>query len=325
MLCVVAELYTHKSCYESSEEEFDPKTAWASLEKCYKPIQDEALYTMFAFRFDDMKPFAANGITPKSRKEMEALFFNDRLLVENQNRNSKDPKLPKMTVTSKNADSLRHEWCTGPFRELGMPTERTFDRCNRLFGKSTYALIFEIKVKRIEAAQPVSKKGLDPHEECLEARDYEGCIKVKTSGASRQANDQCSRSGLCTVTTRGVDSYGFLKPMGWKYRQLDDVRIMYFEGPKRIPHNGDESRYIGYERITRYYQNPGGVRSAYFINVFDCKEMTYTSYKNSEVWIGWKSVKKKKPTGFSARFRTCKKGDQYILKKYGCTQFGDVS
>ena len=361
MRCVVAESFGHKSCiaHVSTNNESDA-TKWVdNLDKCSRPIQDESINAMLMLRFDSMKPRAGTHLKLEDRKDVEALFFSDKKIVDFQNNNMPDPKLPKMPLTKKNADGLRREWCTGAFRKLGMPTQKVFDSCNRLFKKTTYALNFEIKEKRKAPVKPGQTKGLDPHEECLEARDYEGCIKVKTSGASRQTNDQCTKSGLCTVSTRGVDSYGFPKPMGWKYRQLDDGRIMYFDGPKRIPHNGEQARYIGYERITRYYQNPsagtsgtyiggtsastnctgygssvnctttgssptyipgtsatpGGVRSAYFVNVFDCKDMTYASYKNSEVWIGWKSVKKKKPTGFSAALQNfCKKGDQYILK-----------
>ena len=359
MLCVISEPYTHKSCFESSGEPFDKKNWLKNLEKCAKPIQDEAIKLFHLARYNDLKHFPANNLKPEDRSDMENLFYSDRSLVEFQNKNFSNPDTPKMSVTKENADYLRREWCSGTFGELGMPSQKVFDTCNRLFSKVTYKLNFDATAEKGAGTKPVKTERVDPHSECLDARDYEGCIKVKTSGASRQTNDQCTKTGLCTVTTRGNDSYGFPKPMGWKYRQLDDGRIMYFDGPKRIPHNGEQARYIGYERITRYYQNPragtsgtyiggtsastnctgygssvnctttgssptyipgtsatpGGVRSAYFVNVFDCKDMTYASYKNSEVWIGWKSVKKKKPTGFSASLQNfCKKGDQYILK-----------
>ena len=49
------------------------------------------------------------------------------------------------------------------------------------------------------------------HKQCLEARDYEGCLRAKTSPAQNGTDDKCSPDGkYCTVTTKGVDDLACL-------------------------------------------------------------------------------------------------------------------
>ena len=362
--CINVYSFEHKSCDWVREEilkkgEYTPTKRVASIMKCSKPIQDESISAMLLLRYENMRPFPSK---PDNWKDIEELFFSDtdifNYLNKQVSKKYRHSSLPKPTVTQKDVDNHRRDWCTGIFRENGMPTQRVFDNCNRLFNKATYSLDFESKEERKEPASSVRENKTDFHNECLEARDYEGCIRAKTSGASRQSKDKCTETGICTVTAKGVDSFGFPKPLGWHYMESDDGRILYFKGPKRIPHNGEQARYIGFERITRYYQNPsagssgtyiggnsqttncsgfgssiscttqgssptyipgkqatpGGVRNVYFVNVFDCKDMTYASYKDGKVWIGWKDAKKVEPTEFQWVLQTyCKKGNPKSL------------
>ena len=106
---------------------------------------------------------------------------------------------------------------------------------------------------------------------------------------------------------------------------------MYWSRFYRIPHKGQEARYIGFKRITRYYRTPeagtsgsfiggssastnctgyggsvsctttglsptyipgrsatpGGIVSAVFTNIFDCKDMTEATYKNGKLAGRW--------------------------------------
>lgn len=105
-----------------------------------------------------------------------------------------------------------------------------------------------------------SSTSKDNHAQCLEARDYEGCMRVKSSGGiTAPVADHCS-GPMCIVRTKGNDSFGLPKPMGWLYTADDDEmvgsRIMYFTFAYRVPHKGQPNRYAGMKRITRYYQNP---------------------------------------------------------------------
>ena len=109
-----------------------------------------------------------------------------------------------------------------------------------------------------QTVNEVEPKASDQHEKCLNAKDYEGCMRYNAKGKGLKSEaDKCDeRLGICVVTTKGKDEYGLSKPVGWYYKRLDDGRILYFSKAYRVPHKGQESRYIGFKRITRYYQSP---------------------------------------------------------------------
>ena len=159
--------------------------------------------------------------------------------------------------------------CVLQAEKYGHRSQKFFDACNRLFGKPTYLLDFtkqrEWQAWR-EAYLAKQKPQVDSHEACLDARDYEGCIRVKSGNAASPRQDlQDSCSGdICTVTTRGTDIFGLPKPMGWRYHQYDQG-IMYWSQPGRIPHNSQETRYLGITIIHRYYRNPKAGTSGSFI------------------------------------------------------------
>lgn len=194
------------------------------------------------------------------------------------------------------------------------------------------------------------------HKECLDAKDYEGCMRFN-SGTKQQTTsaDKCLEN-ICIVTSKDADIYGLPKPMGWHYLQADDGRLFYFSRSYRIPHNGQNSRYVGMKRITRYYQSPrggttgsiiggtssstscfgsgesfnctttgksptyipgssptpGGVSSTSFTTVYDCKEDTFASYRNGELWGGWKDGKATKEYFARVLRITCEKGESHV-------------
>lgn len=112
-----------------------------------------------------------------------------------------------------------------------------------------------------------SSTSKDNHSQCLEAKDYEGCMRVKSSGGiTAPVADWCSEGGsICIVRTKGNDSFGLPKPMGWLYTADEGNRIMYFTLAYRVPHKGQPNRYVGMKRITRYYQSPEAGTSGTFI------------------------------------------------------------
>ncbi len=138
--------------------------------------------------------------------------------------------------------------------------DKAIDTC-----KDTYSRFMEQAPDLIEQATNSSKKSdlpkssrtsKDNHSQCLEARDYEGCMRVKSSGGiTAPVGDFCN-GPLCKITTKGNDSFGLPKPMGWWMYSDEGWRILYFSDPYRVPHKGQQTRYVGMKRITRYYQNP---------------------------------------------------------------------
>ena len=151
-------------------------------------------------------------------KTDEEFLFDDRAVLKGHSE-IVDGEARPMAITKQNADNVRREFCATYAIKYGHPSQKIFNLCNRLFGKTTYPLDFTKQRKwqeDREAYLAKKKPQQDPHEACLNAKDYEGCVKVK-SGASastaKKAQDSCIGE-FCTVTTRGVDIFGLPKPMG---------------------------------------------------------------------------------------------------------------
>lgn len=164
----------------------------------------------------------------------------------------------------------------------------------------------------------------DAHSACLDAKDYEGCIKVK-SGHGNVVEEKCDEIGWCQVLTKGRDRYGTIKPMGWLYYEYDGgIAYLNPASGRRVPHKGQPSRYITYEAKVSYYQKSvfptstsigqghincstygsstnctstgpstfstpgvvgGGVGFRYS-EVIDCKDQTSASFKNGKRMSG---------------------------------------
>ena len=102
----------------------------------------------------------------------------------------------------------------------------------------------------------------DSHKACLEAKDYEGCIRVKEKGVSTasengdSSKEYCEESGWC-IAKAGRDRFNLIKKTGWMYKEFDDGDILYVNPTiKRIPHSSSSSRYLGQEQVFRYYSEP---------------------------------------------------------------------
>ena len=105
----------------------------------------------------------------------------------------------------------------------------------------------------------------DAHTDCLQAKDYEGCMRFNQSKSVQpQAVDPCE-GVACLVRTKTNDVYGLPKPWNYLYRQLEDGRLIYWSSFYRVPHKGQEARYIAIKRITRYYRTPEAGTSGSFI------------------------------------------------------------
>lgn len=130
-----------------------------------------------------------------------------------------------------------------------------FKKCQETYR----ALLKQHSPKKTDKTAPISQASATRekrHKECLEAKDYEGCMRFKSDNNQRRGtNDECV-DNICIVKSNEVDIYGLPKPMGWRYMLMDDGRIFYFSKLYRVLHKGQQSRYIAIKRITRYYQSP---------------------------------------------------------------------
>ena len=138
---------------------------------------------------------------------------------------------------------------------------------SKIFNICTSALqdmIISVSDKSPQSAAPKANNS-NTHADCLEAKDYEGCMRYRQSGQSKTQEKDLCKNSVCIVTTKGSDIYGLPKPWNYRYYQLDDGRLMYWSRFYRIPHKGQEARYIGLKRITRYYRTPKAGTSGSFI------------------------------------------------------------
>ena len=111
------------------------------------------------------------------------------------------------------------------------------------------------------------KEDKQVHDDCLNAKDYEGCVRVR-SGASKNESpvaDDCDENS-CVIKTKGKDVFGLPKPpVGWFYLTWQDgVGRSYFSQVSRVRHNGADDRYVAIRRIDRWYQNPQQGRAGSF-------------------------------------------------------------
>ena len=130
------------------------------------------------------------------------------------------------------------------------------------------------------------------HEECLEARDYQGCMQHKSGTKpvteSTSSTDQCFPSGWCIAGNNKPDAFGFPKPMGWIYKYSPELNnIQYLDvtvSPNKTSYEvnwykvkvrGQYGRYISTRQIFRRIRPgaPGtsGYTSSTGGNRTDCK------------------------------------------------------
>ncbi|WP_415399819.1 hypothetical protein [Synechococcus sp. W4D4] len=154
--------------------------------------------------------------------------------------------------------------------------EKFIDDARLWFGKNPSQYCNnEKKIKAWRLAQPLLKKPRkgqvsqgNAHEKCLDAKDYEGCIRVvesrRTNSASR--ND-CKPDGRCVIKFPGKDIFGLKQPVGWLYYETEEGdRVNYFSPTVyRVPHKNQGYRYLARPEIVRFYRNPEAGSSGSFI------------------------------------------------------------
>lgn len=106
------------------------------------------------------------------------------------------------------------------------------------------------------------------HKECLEARDYDGCMRYKAKEPvpiqDKVKKDTCFASGWCVAESNEPDQFGFPKLKGWLYRYRPEVNsIEYYDvtmSPARdkveknwykVRVRGEYGRYISTRNIYR--------------------------------------------------------------------------
>lgn len=98
---------------------------------------------------------------------------------------------------------------------------------------------------------------LDAHKQCLEARDYEGCIKVKTGKQTASPTNDCKPFKWCTAG-EGNDILGMPMITGWRMQSNPAKQYVFYRRPELQKANvrGKTDRYIVAELVARRYVSP---------------------------------------------------------------------
>lgn len=92
------------------------------------------------------------------------------------------------------------------------------------------------------------------HDVCLDAMDYEGCVRVK-SGKAKASEKLCNDQGYCRANGE-IDGHGHLMPKGWWCKSTGTYKMCIDEANiKRVPHKGQASRYIAVEALIYEFRN----------------------------------------------------------------------
>lgn len=102
-----------------------------------------------------------------------------------------------------------------------------------------------------------SASSSDLHSECLNARDYEGCIRVRGGGVSPAKADNCAPDKWCKATA-GLDILGKPKIEGWCMKSSPESQDVGYlrPRPRKVLVRGKTDTYIAREMVIRYYQSP---------------------------------------------------------------------
>ena len=195
----------------------------------------------------------AEVVSEKSGKSRRTILFKDNYYEEYSNRFFKFLGDEYESYINRDPKSRVKEMSDKLLVAAGDKrfTKKIFDMC-------TSALENALFRPTDSAPQNIAQKinNSNTHADCLEAKDYEGCMRYNQSSESGSQETDFCKGSVCMVTTKGSDIYGLPKPWNYRYSQLDDGRLMYWSRFYRIPHKGQEARYIGFKRVTRYYRSP---------------------------------------------------------------------
>ena len=103
-------------------------------------------------------------------------------------------------------------------------------------------------------------------DECLNARDYEGCMRVKARGVNSLGSD-CKPNEFC-IATKGKDPLGFEKIEGWQMKYIPEGNAVIYvrSDPRKVLVRGKQDRYIETTAILRQYRNPQAGTRGYSSN-----------------------------------------------------------
>lgn len=106
-------------------------------------------------------------------------------------------------------------------------------------------------------SKPISRTKEDAHKECLEAKDYEGCIRVRSQKTSTKHAEDCEPGKWCKAPG-GKDMLGMEQIKGWWMKSIPTEQTVIYNRPgaQKVMVRGAADRYIGTDSVIRYYESP---------------------------------------------------------------------
>jgi len=178
------------------------------------------------------------------------VFFDDVLLKKEM---AKGTGVNPASITSKDVEDFRMGFCNAYRDYSTYPTEQIKAYCQRGIKKTSTDA--HSTLGSSSATGFINSS--DAHSECLNARDYEGCIRVKTDSSRASPVSDCKADTWCKATA-GTDMLGLPKIEGWYTKNMPSLNSVGYKRPDmlKVMVKGNTNRYISEESIVRYYQSP---------------------------------------------------------------------
>lgn len=188
------------------------------------------------------------SIVPAYANDFTDIFFDDAAL---RARMAKKSGNDIETITKKDINDYRFGICGRLIQENQFPSSRMRKYCNKVWRMP------DVEYRVVETNDTADSKKIESssHDQCLDARDYEGCIKVK-SGVVKIQKPKCDDKGRCLANGE-IDKNGNLLPKGWWCDQPNTSIYECFDrnSISRVPHKGQQSRYLAVKSVQYKYNN----------------------------------------------------------------------
>ena len=193
-----------------------------------------------------------------SPSKLDKNFFNDKYLRKWINFTAGE-KISE--ISKENLKDFRFGYCIQSKIRNSFATEKIKNYC-------TLAIDKEEESREKEASQ-----------ECLDAKDYQGCMKFKMGSTDQENLKDSSENGSSTFNQsnrnknnsskedcffdwceakKGKDMLGMPKIVGWLYKEMpeDNMVIYQKQNPYKVKVKGEYGRYLHFQKVIRYYENP---------------------------------------------------------------------
>ena len=132
---------------------------------------------------------------------------------------------------------------------------KNFEEGKKIWDACAWPMAEVMILNKVEGmAKSLQPSNSNAHEKCVDAKDYEGCIRVNSSLSTAAPSNKCKADEWC-IADEGVDIFGMQKIEGWQMRTNHAKRTVGYRKPEiyKVNVRGKTNRYIVRESVVRYY------------------------------------------------------------------------